>query len=231
MKITLLHHTPLSIAVTAARTCWDSFSKGGSYECPSDTLVEADIALLDRLIHKNKHESIAEHISYNFNIEGLPRFVLQELCRHRLASYSVKSTRYTLKELANEESFFYYEEDEIGHLKLSVHLDRVKKYIDVNPTLDLISQAERLTQLRDAVQSKKYSLDEIKYLVPENYLTNLVWTINVRSLRNFLHLRLSKSAHFKIRELAELVYNAIPEEHKFLFSDLRKEENEEMRTL
>jgi hypothetical protein len=61
MKVTLLHHTPLSIAVTAARTCWDSFSKGGKYACPSDTLAEADIALLDRLIHKNKHESIAEH--------------------------------------------------------------------------------------------------------------------------------------------------------------------------
>ena len=230
MKITLLHHTPLSIAVTAARTCWDSFNKGGNYECPSDTLVEADIALLDRLIHKNKHESIAEHISYSWSIEGLPRFVLAELTRHRICSYSVRSTRYTLaKDLKNEESFFYYEDDvtdEIEHIKLAVHLERAKKYIDINPKLNLIQQVQGLEQLRLAIVHSKVSLDDVKYLVPENYLTNLVWTINIRSLRNFLHLRLSKSAHFKIRELAELVYDAIPQEHKFLFEDLRKEENE-----
>jgi thymidylate synthase, flavin-dependent len=228
MKVTLLHHTPLSVAVTAARTCWDSFNKGGNYECPSDILVEADIALLDKLIYKNKHESISEHISYNFNIEEIPRFVLQELCRHRLASYSVKSTRYTLKELTDEESFFRWEEDivdEIEHLKLTVDSDRVEKYIDINPKLNLISQTRNLEQLRLAVQESK-NLDDIKYLVPESYLTNLVWTINVRSLRNFLQLRLSKSAHFRIRELAELVYDAIPDEHKFLFEDLRKEEND-----
>lgn len=228
MKVTLLHHTPLSIAVTAARTCWDSFNKGGNYECPSDTLVEADIALLDRLIHKNKHESIAEHISYNFNIEGLPRYVLQELCRHRLASYSVKSTRYTLKELANEKPFVEGDMNKLDYLVYD--WTRAAKYINLEEPFSPIKQVVQLELLRQVVKETK-SLDDVKDLVPESYLTNLVWTINVRSLRNFLQLRLSKSAHFKIRQLAELVYDAIPEEHKFLFSDLRKEENEEMRTL
>ena len=219
MKVTLLHHTPLSIAVTAARTCWDSFNKGGNYECPSDTLVEADIALLNRLIHKNKHESIAEHISYNFNIEGLPRFVLAELTRHRICSYSVRSTRYTLaKDLRSEQSFLSWNSETIA---------RASSYIDINHNISLGSQLHQLELLRKEI-AKGTSLDEVKYLVPENYLTNLVWTINIRSLRNFLHLRLSKSAHYKIRELAELVYEAIPQEHKFLFEDLRKEGNAQM---
>lgn len=228
MKVTLLHHTPLSIAVTAARTCWDSFSKGGNYACPSDTLAEADIALLDRLVHKEQHLSITEHIVYSFNIEGLPRYALQELCRHRLASYSVKSTRYTLKELANEKPFVEGDMNKLDYLVYD--WTRAAKYINLkepfNPTLQVV----QLELLRQAVKETK-SLDDVKDLVPESYLTNLVWTINIRSFRNFLHLRLSKSAHFKIRQLAELVYDAIPEEHKFLFSDLRKEENEEMRTL
>ena len=221
----------MSVAVTAARTCWDSFSKGGNYECPSDTLVEADIALLDRLIHKNKHESIAEHITYSWNIEGLPRFVLVELTRHRLCSYSVKSTRYTLKELKDEEPFIIQETDPNGELVWIFDYNRASKYIDINPNALPESQLFQLEYLRKAIAVNKLSLDEAKSLVPESYLTNLVWTINIRSLRNFLHLRLSKSAHFKIRQLAELVYDAIPEEHRFLFSDLRKEENEEMRTL
>lgn len=219
MKVTLLHHTPLSIAVTAARTCWDSFHKGGNYPCPTDTLAEADIALLDRLIHKNKHESISEHITYSFNIEELPRFVLTEMTRHRICSYSVKSTRYTLKELADEEPFIQEDIENPGGFIYKFH--DAFKYIEPSTEPKMrYKQLWQLEQLRDAIQSKKHSLDEVKYLVPESYLTSLVWTINIRSLRNFLHLRLSKSAHFKIRELAELIYEAIPKEHKFLYSDI-----------
>lgn len=224
MKVTLLHHTPLSIAVTAARTCWDSFNRGGNYECPSDTLVEVDIALLDRLIHKERHLSVVEHCSYSFNIEGLPRYVLIEMTRHRLASYSVKSTRYTLKELKDEKPFVEEDVENLGGF--IYHYERAFKYIEPNKNPKMhYQQLWQLEELRSAVQSKEYTSDEVKSLVPESYLTNLVWTINVRSLRNFLHLRLSKSAHYKIRELAELIYDAIPESHKFLFEDLRKEVN------
>ena len=42
-----------------------------------------------------------EHINFTFFIKGISRAVLQELARHRVASLSVKSTRYTLKELKN----------------------------------------------------------------------------------------------------------------------------------
>ena len=223
MKVTLLHHTPLSIAVTAARTCWDSFNKGGSYECPSDTLVDTDIALLDRLIHKERHLSVVEHCSYSFSIEGLPRYVLIEMTRHRLASYSCKSTRYTLKELKDEKPFVEGDMNKLDYLVYD--WTRAAKYINLKEPFNPIFQVVQLELLRQAVQNTK-SLDDVKDLVPESYLTNLVWTINVRSLRNFLQLRLSKSAHYKIRELAELVYDAIPQEHKFLFEDLRKEEND-----
>ena len=162
---------------------------------------------------------------YTFQIKNIPRFVLMELTRHRECSYSVKSTRYCLKELANEKPFIEEDVENLGGFIYDY--TRAFKYIapSRNPKMHY-QQLWQLEELRNAVQSKEYTSDEAKYLVPESYLTNLVWTINVRSLRNFLHLRLSKSAHFKIRELAELVYNVIPQEHKFLFEDLRKEEND-----
>jgi hypothetical protein len=53
----------------------------------------------DRVGNKYRHASILEHVTYNFSIEGISRACLQELARHRMASLSVKSTRYTLKEL------------------------------------------------------------------------------------------------------------------------------------
>lgn len=106
MEVKLLEHTKLSNAVIGARTCYDSFNKGGNYHIATDDITEADKNLLNTLINVKKHSSISEHIIYIFNIKGISRLVLQELARHRIASYSVKSSRYVLKKhLANEKSF------------------------------------------------------------------------------------------------------------------------------
>lgn len=122
MKVTLLHNTPLYIAAHGARTCWDSGDKSDTKLCQLQASQEAilednygfnsdnvigpnDAALIERVGNKFKHQSVLEHVSYNFYIEGVSRALLQELARHRIASYSVKSTRYTLKELKEEEPF------------------------------------------------------------------------------------------------------------------------------
>ena len=62
--------------------------------------------------------------------------------------------------------------------------------------------------------------DKAKYCLPEAYKTELVWTINARSLQNFLSLRTSKSALWEIRNLANEIYNQLPESHKFLYTKL-----------
>ena len=104
MEVKLLFHTPLSICVSAGRTCWQSQERGGCYPIPTDEIIEADKEFLDRILNKHKHGSVGEHLSYNFAIEGISRACLQELARHRHASLSVKSSRYTLKELKSEEN-------------------------------------------------------------------------------------------------------------------------------
>ena len=99
MKVELLHFTPIMIAVNAIRTCYNSCDK-------SDDLGEKDIKLLKSII-ANNHTSTIEHICFSFKIDGISRACLQELVRCRIASYSVRSTRYALKkELQYEESFF-----------------------------------------------------------------------------------------------------------------------------
>ena len=40
------------------------------------------------------HESVAEHASFTFRVEGVSRVLLAQLTRHRVASYSVQSQRY-----------------------------------------------------------------------------------------------------------------------------------------
>lgn len=219
MEVRVLDYFKLSNAVIAARTCWNSFHKGGNYREPTDSISEVDKELLQRLLFKNKHTSIAEHIYYSFDIKGIARLCLQELARHRIASYSVRSSRYTLKELKNEKSFL---EANLDDYTYSYDFDRAEKYIEFNDEVSSKYQVNQLELLREEI-ADGVSLDDAKYLLPESYLTDLVWTINVRSLRNFLQLRLSKSAHKAIRSLAKAVYEAIPAEHKFLFEDIANE--------
>ena len=203
MKITLLHHTPLVVCANAIRTCWQSFNKG-------DNGGEKDRELIDRVGNKFKHASTLEHLVYTFYIQGISRALLQELARHRMASLSVKSTRYTLKELKAEEPFL---EDDIK---------RAKKYLVLSgePLVDTMS-IKALENLRQVLQ-KGISNDKAKYCLPESYKTELTWTINARSLQNFLSLRSDKSALWEIRNLAIALYNHLPEDHKYLFEDYIK---------
>lgn len=62
--------------------------------------------------------------------------------------------------------------------------------------------------------------DIAKYNLLEAYKTSLVMTINARSLQNFLELRSSKHALWEIQYLAKAMYDAIPEEHKFLYESI-----------
>ena len=66
------------------------------------------------------------------------------------------------------------------------------------------------------------SNDRAKYCLPESYKTELTWTINARSLQNFIGLRSDKAALWEIRELAKLVFNTIPKEHQYLYDDYLK---------
>lgn len=200
MKVELLNYTPLLICSNAIRTCWQSFDKG-------DNGGEKDVELIDRVGNKFKHSSTLEHLYYNFYISGISRALLQELSRHRMASLSVKSTRYTLKELRNEDEF------KVGDF------NNASRYLVLtNNELVDNSSINALENLRKVLQNNT-SLDIAKYCLPESYKTELTWSINARSLQNFLHLRTSKSALWEIRDLAKTIYNAVPNEHKFIFKD------------
>ena len=63
------------------------------------------------------------------------------------------------------------------------------------------------------------SNDLAKFAMPESYKTELTWSINARSLQNFLSLRSSKNALWEIRALAFALFEALPQEHQFLFNN------------
>ncbi|ARJ57430.1 FAD-dependent thymidylate synthase [Campylobacter cuniculorum] len=206
MQITLLSYTPLSVCSHAIRTCWQSFERG-------DNGGEKDKELIDRVGNKFKHASTLEHLNYTFYIQGISRACLQELARHRHTSPSVKSTRYTLKELRNESEF---KENDFKN---------ASRYLVFcgNEKVDNAS-IRALENLRMILQ-ESISLDLAKYCLPESYKTELTLTINARSLQNFLSLRSSKSALWEIRNLANALFKALPNEHQFVFESYVHKEN------
>lgn len=195
MDIKLLYYTPLDVADIAIGKCWDKQKE------------KVDCDRMYRVGNKFKHSSTLEHISYSFDIDGISRACLQELARHRHTSLSVKSTRYTLKELKEAEPLVFKE---------------FMVYTDVYAVDDYVEDI--LSTIQYLMNHNKISNDVAKYMLPEAYKTSLVWTINMRSLQNFLSLRTDKAALWEIRKLAYNIFKQIPEEHKFMLVDFVKED-------
>jgi thymidylate synthase (FAD) len=123
----------------AARTCYDSFEQSENEgvkivnqnlenlaDCDRQGLLYDvnDSKLLEDLSFVHFHHSVIEHSVVTFFIKGTSRGVLQELARHRIASYSVKSTRYTLDELMyNFIVSYYIENNQETFIKRSLALD------------------------------------------------------------------------------------------------------------
>lgn len=227
MNVTLMQHSSLEVCAHAIRTCWQSFDK-------SDDGGEKDKELIDRVGNKFKHASTLEHLTYTFYIGGISRALLQELARHRMASPSVKSTRYTLKELKSEETFTdgmsmveikekYTNPDEVYADK---HMIRANKYLVWTGILGVdFASVVALENLR-LVLLDGVANDKAKFCLPESYKTELTWTINARSLQNFIALRSAKSALWEIRDLANMLFESLPKEHKYLFENYVTEDGE-----
>lgn len=191
LKVTLINHTPLTNLVDATRICHASQDK-------SDNLGEKDLSLLKRVILQSQHTSLMEFVNYTFLVESVCGSTLLQLTRHRHASYdwhdmglAVQSSRHTLKRTG-----------------IDVTYSR-NKWVNT-----VIFIEKMLVQLLIWL---KIPNDDVKLALPQAYRYNLYMTINARSLRNLLSLRLAKSAHYDIQALARLILDSVPEDHQFLF--------------
>jgi len=56
--------------------------------------------------------------------------------------------------------------------------------------------------------------------LPEAYKTNVIMSINARSLRNLFKLRTDKKALKEFQDLARNIFLILPHEHLILFHDV-----------
>lgn len=144
------------------------------------------------------HGSIIEHGSLSFLVTT-DRACANQIVRHRIASYSQESSRYVdLSDLEIVLDHSYGEED--------------KGFIEFN--------CEYLADVyKELGGDKKSTRDKARAILPQCTATRLYMTMNFREIRHFLKLRLDKSAHQSIREIAYQILKIMKEEYPVFVFD------------
>lgn len=175
MKVELLASTPKAekLICKAAHVC---YSDKAISEIETN---DADI-MIGRLIASG-HMSVLEHASFTFGIEGISRVCLAQLTRHRLASYSVRSQRYT--ESADAVLPRGVDEKEVNN--------EFKKY--------------------EGLKLRGWKKEDARYVLPQAVTTSLILTMNARELLHFFSLRCCNKAQWEIRELANEMLRLVKE--------------------
>ncbi|MGQ9474253.1 MAG: FAD-dependent thymidylate synthase [Candidatus Caldatribacteriaceae bacterium] len=192
MNVFLLNFTPepeVTIAL-AARTCY-------SKDFPRQISREKAQSLIRELLRRG-HESVLEHASFTFQIEGISRVASHQLVRHRLASYAQQSQRYV--SLDNADFVF-------------------PPSVKANPKAEVLYR--EATQYCRRVYEEMVALgiprEDARYSIPQGTVTNLVFTANARELLHVFRLRLCNRAQWEIRDLCLQMLQIVKEKAPALF--------------
>lgn len=138
---------------------------------------------INTVIKNIKHESVLEHVNFTFDIK-CSRICHLQFVRHRLASYTSQSHRYTEPK----------EEDLFDFIPSSVKKEDRNEWMS-----DMINQYAIYKKWR----AKGYKKEDARYHLTDSCAINFQTTMNLRTLLNFFALRTDPHAQEEIRLLAE----------------------------
>ena len=205
MKVMLLSHTPEpeKTVATAAKLCYSSSDIGSLRE----GLTPEKTAEFINMLVSIGHESVMEHVSFTFGIEGISRACSHQLVRHRIASYSQKSQRYV-----NENGFEFITPPEIEAIpEAKEEFDRMMNEITASydKIADILTEshksrfiAEGLDEKSASSKARKLANEDARFILTNACETKIVVTMNVRSLFNFFRHRCCNRAQWEIRAVA-----------------------------
>lgn len=200
MRVALLRYTPepeLTVAL-AARLC---YSAVGIAEL-EEKLSAADVTVFLDKIMSLGHQSVLEHVSFTFGIEGISRACSHQLVRHRLASYSQQSQRYVAFTgggfpLAVPETVAATEH------RRKVFDDAMRACAEAYQAL-----------LDDGVPA-----EDARFVLPNAAETKIIMTMNARELLHFFSLRCCERAQWEIRQLAVAMVGLVKPLAPVIFRD------------
>ncbi len=201
----------------AGRACYDSLGKGRPSPEYHQHIMDVD------------HGSVTEHVSLTFFLSNISRGLTHELVRHRVGvAISQRSTRYVDEnesewvwhplidafiaarapvELGNQSKDGKYTGALFRQQTTYVREEAQKNYALVVEEL----QAWLVAKGADKLTARKQARGAARGLLGNALMTEMVWTCNLRALKQILKQRANQHADAEIRVLANRLYEeALP---------------------
>ena len=188
MKVQLIHSTSPWQAVYNAKV---THGKGliivsNDFDKPDENLKQLCVHLL-----RNEHFSVFRQNTYMFYIQKLPRYILQQLARHKFVELLVESTRYHFGQLVKE----------WRELPPKAKESWLMQHFEILDNSDLNLLAQIMDYIAKFYLDKQIAIDQLKHLIPEGLYTNLTMVTNATQLMHMFEVRLAPDAHPRFREL------------------------------
>ena len=173
-----------------------------SFDRESSTYGEREKGIL-RFLMREEHGVPFEHVVMRFKIR-MPIFLARQFVKHRTSSWSEHSGRYS--EL--DPLFYVPEVDEVrsqvgkpgAYSFESVTTDTADDF-----RYDMEKVNEFAWEVYQTALLSGVAKEQARLALPVNLYTNIVWTINARSLFNVLRLRNSEHAQQEARVYAQAI--------------------------
>lgn len=194
------------LSTYASKQCYS----GNEFELDKETIQAKKDKRYTDLITKvaaSGHLSVLEHGSASFLITGVSRALSHQLVRHRLASYTQQSQRYT-----NMEDFSYIVPDSIK--KIPEAHETYKQLME-----QINTSYKKLEEYMLNADVNNYK-EDIRFILPNACTTQLVMTMNYRELGDFLSKRMCTRAQWEIRTLAKKIFDIMNNVEPKLFGPI-----------
>jgi thymidylate synthase (FAD) len=173
-----------------------------SFARHKDEMDDADAGLI-RFLMRDRHGTPFEHNAFRFHVR-CPIFVAREWFRHRVGSFNEFSMRY-----AKATEDFYV--PELEDVRSQVGKPGAYTFETVDPELaertrdDMRAVYEAAFATYERLVEQGIAREVARAVLPVGAYTEFYWTVNARSLMNFVSLRAAETAQREIRRYAEAV--------------------------
>ncbi len=181
---------PRKLIVLAIKVSTGKVSRKG-FEYYIKSYPKEKVSELTKISYK--FPSVLEHVVFTFLITDISRVTSHQLVRHRIASYTQESQRYSVVE---REFVIPPSLNNQGDTK-----NEVTKLFN-----DVINKAFEVYECLIGMGIKP---EDARFVLPQAVKTTILMTVNLRELLHIACLRLSKDAQWEIREVVKLMIKEV----------------------
>ncbi len=193
LDVKLLSYTPepLSVIYAAFRQCYYKGFVGTMFEqlLNGEISKEKQSEFITEILATG-HASPLEHVSFTFAISGVSRALTHQLVRHRIASYSQQSQRYV--DAKNM--------DYVVPPAIAKNPKILSRYTDF--MANMMATYEEIKNMLEEDGRGSLAKEDARMVLPQATSSNIVVSMNCRSLFNFFEHRCCTRAQWEIRNCA-----------------------------